>query len=76
MKRVLGEDHHHTLTAMGILAALYHDLQRYEEAVELRQQILGIRKEALGEEHYDTIRTMGSLGAGTGGSSVTTRPKR
>lgn len=51
-------------SAMNNLANTLGDLGRYEEALELQEKVLEIRKEAIGEEEEDTVSAMINL-AGT-----------
>ena len=60
-KRVLGEEHPHTLTAMGNLAYTYRQQGHWKEAEELEVQVMDRRKRILGGEHPDTLRAMGNL---------------
>ena len=60
-KRVLGEEHPHTLTTMGNLALTYWNQGRWKEAEQLEVQVLETRKRVLGEEHPDTLRSISDL---------------
>ena len=60
-KRVLGEEHPHTLTIMANLASTYWDQGRWKEAEELEVRVMEIRKRVLGEEHPDTLGSMNNL---------------
>jgi hypothetical protein len=60
-KRVLGDEHPHTLTSMGNLASTYSDQGRWKEAEELQVQVMQITKRVLGDEHPDTLTSMGNL---------------
>jgi len=46
---------------MDSLAGTLRNLKRYEEALELQEKVLEIRKETLGENQLNTIRAMSSL---------------
>jgi tetratricopeptide (TPR) repeat protein len=61
MKRVLGPDHPHTLSAMTDLALAYQGQHRYEEAERLDSEILGIQKRVLGPERGEVLWTMNNL---------------
>jgi len=62
-KRVLGEEHPHTLTSMANLAATYRSQGQWKKAEELEVQVMQMR--VLGEKHLDTP-TMANLTAITG----------
>jgi hypothetical protein len=57
-KRVLGQEHPHTLTSMGNLALTYSDHGRRKEAEELEVQVMETRKRVLGQEHPSTLTRM------------------
>ena len=59
--RTLGEEHPHTIRAMGDLASTYQRLGKYEDAEKLEIEVLHMRKILLGEEHPDTITAMNKL---------------
>lgn len=61
MKRLLGEEHPHTLTSMANLALTYRLQGRWKEAQELEVAVLEIRKRVLGEEHPYTLISMNNL---------------
>ncbi|MCJ1231588.1 hypothetical protein MMC12_008266 [Toensbergia leucococca] len=46
---------------MNNLASSYSDLGRRQEAVELEEKVLKVRKRILGEEHPDTLTSMNNL---------------
>ena len=56
-RRVLGEEHPHTLTIMDNLAKTYHKQGRWKEAEELALQVLEKRNKVLGDTHPDTLAT-------------------
>src|ERR1700722_18346302 len=60
-KRVLGEEHPHTLLSMGNLASTYRNQGRWKEAEVLEVSVMETRKRVLGEEHPDTLLSMGNL---------------
>jgi tetratricopeptide (TPR) repeat protein len=60
-RRVLGEEHPDTITAMANLAETYWNQGRSKEAEELDIKVLEARRRVLGEEHPDTISAMGNL---------------
>lgn len=60
-RRVLGEEHPDTITAMANLASTYRDQGRWKEAGELFVKVLEASRSVLGEEHPYTIRAMANL---------------
>jgi hypothetical protein len=50
-KRVLSNEHPHTLTSMAHLAATYRDQGRWKEAEELQVQVMQTRKRVLSDKH-------------------------
>ncbi|KAJ7752694.1 P-loop containing nucleoside triphosphate hydrolase protein [Mycena metata] len=60
-KFLLGEDHPHTLSAMGILASTYSKLGEFQKTKELEVLLLEKRTNFLGEDHPDTLLAMGNL---------------
>jgi tetratricopeptide (TPR) repeat protein len=60
-KRVLSDEHPHTLTTMAHLAATYRDQGRWKEAEELQVQVMQTRKRVLSDEHPHTLSSMASL---------------
>jgi tetratricopeptide (TPR) repeat protein len=60
-KRVLGEEHPDTLTAMGNLAMTLSAQGDHASARRLEERALEARKRVLGEEHPDTLKSMSSL---------------
>jgi hypothetical protein len=60
-KKILGEEHPHTLTSMANLAATYRNQGRWKEAEELEVQVMQMCKKILGEEHPDTLTSMANL---------------
>ncbi|KAJ7448751.1 hypothetical protein FB451DRAFT_1375258 [Mycena latifolia] len=58
---LLGEDHPHTLRAMGDLAFSYSKMGQAHKAAELEKVVLSKRRELLGEDHPDTLMVMGNL---------------
>ncbi len=57
-----GVDHHDTLLSMSQLACSQEALGRYAEALELRKEILALRKAKLGPHHLETHVSMFDLG--------------
>ncbi|KAJ7711364.1 P-loop containing nucleoside triphosphate hydrolase protein [Mycena metata] len=60
-KFLLGDDHAHTLSAMGILATAYYKLGEFQKAMELGVLVLEKHTELLGEDHPDTLLAMNNL---------------
>ncbi len=60
-RRVLGEEHPHTLTSMNNLAATLSALGDASGARELDEEALSVRRRVLGEEHPDTLQSMNNL---------------
>lgn len=60
-KKVLGDEHLHTISAMASLASTYRQRGKYKEGEELGNKVLIARRRLLGEDHSDTICTMGNL---------------
>ena len=54
LKRVLGEQHPHSLTSMVNLALTYRDQGWRKEAEELFVLVMETRKRVLREEHHDS----------------------
>ncbi|CAN9082589.1 unnamed protein product [Alternaria alternata] len=60
-KRVLSDEHPHTLTSMNNLAATYRYQGRWQEAEELGVQVMKTRKRVLSDEHPHTLTSMANL---------------
>ncbi|KAK5738250.1 hypothetical protein LTR17_006127 [Elasticomyces elasticus] len=60
-KRMLGEEHPHTLTSMANLASTYNDQGLYDKAEELGEQVVEMYKRVLGEEHPHTLTSIANL---------------
>ncbi|CAN9326707.1 unnamed protein product, partial [Alternaria alternata] len=60
-KRVLSDEHPHTLTGMANLASTYRNQGRWKEAEELEIQVLQTRKRVLSDEHPHTLNSMANL---------------
>ncbi|MBV8812416.1 MAG: serine/threonine protein kinase [Acidobacteriaceae bacterium] len=61
-RRVLGEQHPDTLTAMYKLGQLYLYEGKYAQAEPLLARVLELRRRVLGAKHPDTLSTLCSLG--------------
>ena len=59
-KRVLGEEHHDTLTSMNNLAFTWKSQGRRADAVALMENCLQFRQRTLGPDHPDTLSTQSS----------------
>ncbi|KAM0691630.1 hypothetical protein Q7P36_007829 [Cladosporium allicinum] len=62
-RRVVGEEHPSTLSAMANLAATYRNQGRWKEAEELQVKVMEARSRVVGEEHPDTLSAMANLAA-------------
>ncbi|OAG00992.1 TPR-like protein [Paraphaeosphaeria sporulosa] len=60
-KRVLGEEHHSTLTSMANLASTFSNQGRWNEAEELEVQLMETSLRVLGKEHPSTLTSMNNL---------------
>jgi tetratricopeptide (TPR) repeat protein len=60
-KRVLTDEHPHTLMSMGNLASTYSNQGRWKEAEELQVQVMETCKKVLTDEHPDTLTSMHNL---------------
>ncbi|KAJ7692899.1 P-loop containing nucleoside triphosphate hydrolase protein, partial [Mycena rosella] len=60
-KRLLGEEHPSTLTAMGNLASTYCALGQWKQAEELGVIVMERRNRLFGKEHPETLLAMGDL---------------
>ncbi|PVF99246.1 hypothetical protein CPB86DRAFT_299061, partial [Serendipita vermifera] len=60
-RRLLGDNHLYTLTAINNLAASYSKLGRYKEALPLAEDVVKQRTSLLGEGHQNTLNAMNSL---------------
>ncbi|KAJ7851277.1 P-loop containing nucleoside triphosphate hydrolase protein [Mycena olivaceomarginata] len=62
-KDILGEDHPETLSAMGVLASVYHKSGQLKKAEELYVVVLKKQQDVLGEDHPDTLASMANIAA-------------
>jgi hypothetical protein len=60
-RRVLGEGHPNTISAIASLARTFWNQGRWKEAEELEVKVLEASRRVLGEEHPDMIRAIGNL---------------
>ena len=60
-KRVLGEEHPHTLISMNNLAFTLKSQSRDEEGLSLLKTCLQLGKQILGEQHPHTKLTLATL---------------
>jgi hypothetical protein len=63
-KKVLGDTHPDTLTALNNLAATLSESGEHEEAVEMERQVFAITKRVLGDEHPRTLDSSNNLVGG------------
>lgn len=61
-RKVLGEQHPHTLDSIASLAAAYHYQGQHEKAKACYKEAIELRRQTLGERHPDTLRAMSLLG--------------
>jgi tRNA A-37 threonylcarbamoyl transferase component Bud32 len=57
----LGADHNDTLQSVNNLASIYAQLDRQDEALALRKEVLEVRLAKLGPDHPDTLFSMNNL---------------
>ena len=62
-RRVLGDDHPDTLTAMNTLGEIRRHLGNLQGARDLLQQTLAARQRVLGPDHPDTVASTNNLAA-------------
>jgi hypothetical protein len=60
-KRVLTDEHPHTLTSMHILAFMLQSQARHEEALALMERCFQLREQVLGEQHPNTQLSLNML---------------
>ncbi|KAK2605986.1 hypothetical protein QQS21_003612 [Conoideocrella luteorostrata] len=60
-KRILGDEHPDTISAMGNLAITLGGQGKLDEAAQMQKEVLEKRKRILGDEHLDTISAMSNL---------------
>ena len=60
-RRILGEEHPDTISAMNNLASTLGDQGQLDEAAKMKKEVLEKRRRILGEEHPSTITAMGNL---------------
>ena len=57
-RKLLSEEHPHTLTSMENIALTYWNQGKWIEAEQLEVQVMDMRKKLLGAEHPDTLTSM------------------
>jgi hypothetical protein len=62
-RRLLGEAHPGTLTAMSNLAELHHCMENYEQALPLATTCLAATRRLVGNEHPQTLLSIGNTAA-------------
>ena len=60
-RRVLGDEHLHTLSSMDNLAIALRAAGQHGEAAAMHREVLAARRRVLGDEHPDTLSSMGNL---------------
>jgi tetratricopeptide (TPR) repeat protein len=60
-ERVLGAEHHSTLTSVSNLASVLQGLGKYSAAEEMNQRALSGREKVLGVDHPDTLMSISKL---------------
>ncbi|ENH71185.1 Nephrocystin-3 [Fusarium oxysporum f. sp. cubense race 1] len=60
-RRILGDDHPDTITAMSYLANTLGDQGKLDEALSMGKEVLEKRQRILGDEHPDTITAINNL---------------
>ena len=65
-RRILGEEHPSTISAMNNLASTLGDLGQWEEESNIKKEVVEQRRRILGEEHPDTITVMNNLASTLG----------
>ena len=60
-KRVLGEEHPHSLTSLDNLVSTYGNQGQWKAAEELQVLVMEKRRRVLGEEHPDSLRSVANL---------------
>ncbi|KAF8166092.1 P-loop containing nucleoside triphosphate hydrolase protein [Mycena galopus ATCC 62051] len=60
-RKLLGDGHLETLTAMENLANTYNELGRHEEAESLQSLVIEKRRKLLGDNHSDTLAAINNL---------------
>jgi ornithine cyclodeaminase/alanine dehydrogenase-like protein (mu-crystallin family) len=63
MRRVLGDDHPHTLESAGSLAVALREVGQYEQARQLGEDTLARTRRVLGDDHPHTLRLARILSA-------------
>ena len=62
-EKILGKEHHDTLTIYNSIAVLYHTIGDYPQALEYYQKQVFICKKVLGKEHPDTAKHYNNIGS-------------
>ena len=61
-RKVLGDDHPQTFTALNILRNVRVQQKRFEESIALNQEVLEGRRRVFGEDHPQTVNCYINLG--------------
>lgn len=51
-------NHHYIFNTKYLMAEVYKLLGRYEDALELHEQVFHLRRKHLGDQHFDTIQSL------------------
>ena len=61
-RRVLGPEHPDTIQTEHDLASFFVGVERFADAIQILERVLGVQQRVLGTEHWQTIRTIDSIG--------------
>lgn len=61
-RRVLGNEHRHTLVSINNMGRLLHSMGRTDEAMSHHREALDTRRRVLGAEHAETLTSMNDIG--------------
>jgi hypothetical protein len=61
MRRIRGEEHPSTISAMRNLAITHQDQVRLDGMAKIQEEVLEKRRRILGDEHPSTIKAMNNL---------------
>lgn len=59
--KVLGREHHHTLTTIHLLSLVLSNQAKYGEAEVIHRRALEAQVKVLGHEHHHTFTCVGNL---------------
>ncbi|KAB5513424.1 hypothetical protein GE09DRAFT_1162365 [Coniochaeta sp. 2T2.1] len=75
-RRILGDEHPDTITAMNNLAITLGDMRKLEEAAAMRKEVLEKRQRILGDEHPASVQSKTALAANVENLSRPTKRPR